>query len=121
MQQQLKYMAGFLLLFAAHLLGAANRAETDSTKSKYDLNDPRNPQCPCHQYQAQADKEYAQWLHVNGKNEVKLQKESQFTYNARHRAWGKERHKGFAGHRPKNGKIKKRKAFRDRLSKCFHF
>jgi hypothetical protein len=30
----------------------------DSLKTKFDLNDPRNPDCPCHKYQKQADKEY---------------------------------------------------------------
>ena|ERR1035437_6206195 len=30
----------------------------DSIKNKYDINDPRNPQCPCHIYQKQADEEY---------------------------------------------------------------
>jgi hypothetical protein len=32
---------------------------TDSLKTKFDLNDPRNPDCPCHKYQHQADLEYA--------------------------------------------------------------
>lgn len=30
----------------------------DSSKSKYDINDPRNPHCPCHKYQNQANEEY---------------------------------------------------------------
>ena len=30
----------------------------DSLKTKFDLNDPRNPDCPCHAWQKQADKEY---------------------------------------------------------------
>lgn len=30
----------------------------DSLKSKYDLNDPRNPNCPCHKYQKLADEEF---------------------------------------------------------------
>ena len=30
----------------------------DSTKTKYDINDPRNPNCPCHKYQKIADEEY---------------------------------------------------------------
>lgn len=29
-------------------------------KQAYDLFDPRNPDCPCHQYQQQAEKEYQQ-------------------------------------------------------------
>jgi hypothetical protein len=30
----------------------------DSIKKKYDLNDPRNPDCPCHKYQKLAEDEY---------------------------------------------------------------
>ena len=30
----------------------------DSTKTKYELNDPRNPDCPCHAAQKQAEEEY---------------------------------------------------------------
>jgi len=30
----------------------------DSLKSKYALNDPRNPNCPCHKYQKLAEEEY---------------------------------------------------------------
>ena len=32
----------------------------DTTKNKYDLNDPRNPNCPCHKHQQQAENEYRQ-------------------------------------------------------------
>lgn len=30
----------------------------DSLKNKYELNDPRNPNCPCHKYQKLADEEF---------------------------------------------------------------
>lgn len=30
------------------------------TTQKYELNDPRNPNCPCHKLQKQAEEEYAQ-------------------------------------------------------------
>lgn len=30
------------------------------TLQKYELNDPRNPNCPCHKLQKQAEEEYAQ-------------------------------------------------------------
>jgi|SRR6218665_1242605 len=30
-----------------------------SAQSQYDINDPRNPDCPCHKYQQQAEDEYA--------------------------------------------------------------
>src|ERR1051326_720750 len=35
----------------------------DSVKGKYDINDPRNPHCPCHQYQKLADEEFARLQH----------------------------------------------------------
>ena len=31
-------------------------------KGKFDLNDPRNPDCPCHKYQKIADEEYFKLL-----------------------------------------------------------
>lgn len=39
----------------------------DSLKSKYDLNDPRNPNCPCHKHQKLADEEYRNWLKTRSK------------------------------------------------------
>ena len=30
----------------------------DSLKNKYGTDDPRNPNCPCHRYQKQAEKEF---------------------------------------------------------------
>jgi hypothetical protein len=31
----------------------------DTSKNKYDINDPRNPNCPCHKYQNIANQEYS--------------------------------------------------------------
>ena len=41
----------------------------DSLKSKYDINDPRNPNCPCHKYQKIADEEYEKWLRQQSKEQ----------------------------------------------------
>lgn len=110
----------FLLLLAAHLLGAPGGAETDSTK-KYALNDPRNPNCPCHQYQQQADREYAKVLQAAGENkgqvELNAKKISGQKAGKRTRNWRRTRH----GDKNHKTKIAKRKCFRDRLSRCFHF
>ena len=39
--------------------------------SKYDINDPRNPNCPCHKYQKLADEEYKKMLRTrNGVGEL---------------------------------------------------
>lgn len=57
----------FVLLFL--VLSTSNAAATQSIRTipsdtdevaeqEYDINDPRNPNCPCHQYQKQADEEY---------------------------------------------------------------
>ena len=56
----------FLLFFISPVFIAAKTMHvTDSTKQKnieYDINDPRNPNCPCHKYQQQAEKEYKDYL-----------------------------------------------------------
>src|SRR5438270_5343267 len=50
----------------------ANSDPGDSLKGKYDINDPRNPDCPCHKYQRQADEEYRQLLKEENKVEGNL-------------------------------------------------
>mgnify|MGYP001572075539 CR=1 FL=1 len=37
-----------------------NTSPPDTAKTQYDINDPRNPNCPCHKQQQQADDEYEQ-------------------------------------------------------------
>lgn len=37
---------------------AATVSSKDSLKTKYSINDPRNPRCPCHYYQQLAQKEF---------------------------------------------------------------
>ncbi len=44
------------------VIANAGTINKDSLKSKYDLNDPRNPNCPCHKHQKLADEEYKNWL-----------------------------------------------------------
>jgi len=50
----------FLFLSFMFILTIVNAGtiNKDSLKSKYDINDPRNPNCPCHKYQKIADEEY---------------------------------------------------------------
>lgn len=38
-----------------------------SQTSSYDINDPRNPHCPCHKHQKLADEEYAKLLRTGNK------------------------------------------------------
>lgn len=49
----------FLLLFFFYSLSLNATTDTAKTKSQYDINDPRNPDCPCHKYQKQAEEEFA--------------------------------------------------------------
>ncbi|MGZ3885757.1 MAG: hypothetical protein ACXVPQ_10550 [Bacteroidia bacterium] len=48
----------FLVLPSNSFSENENSPFTDSTKTKYALNDPRNPDCPCHKYQKLADDEF---------------------------------------------------------------
>ncbi len=42
----------------------------DSLKNKYNINDPRNPDCPCHIYQKKAEREYKKLLKNQEKQTV---------------------------------------------------
>lgn len=44
------------LLFSCSLIAQENNG------TEYDINDPRNPNCPCHKYQKAADEEYQREL-----------------------------------------------------------
>ncbi len=65
--RSLRFFTAFpLRLFSFYfLLGSVNCKaipSKDSTKVQYQLNDPRNPDCPCHKYQKVAENEYAESL-----------------------------------------------------------
>jgi len=65
-----KFFSCFLII--ASCLSLFTQAQMDGTQ--FPLNDPRNPNCPCHKQQQQADEEYRQLLNnsqlknVNPKN-----------------------------------------------------
>lgn len=42
------------------------------SQTTFDINDPRNPHCPCHKYQKLADEEYKKMLRVGSKNNGEL-------------------------------------------------
>jgi hypothetical protein len=48
----------FLIFFSPKISFATGDTIPGDTATKYDLWDPRNPDCPCHQYQKLADDEY---------------------------------------------------------------
>ena len=51
----------FLFFYFQNSYGI-NFCYEDSSKKYFDLNDPRNPNCPCHKYQKLADEEYKKIL-----------------------------------------------------------
>lgn len=48
----------FLFLISTILVAAPNTISNDSLKKKYPLEDPRNPNCPCHSFQKEAEIEF---------------------------------------------------------------
>ncbi|MGZ4099195.1 MAG: hypothetical protein ACXVNM_09975 [Bacteroidia bacterium] len=61
----IKILSFFFFLFT--FLNSNAKGE-DSLKNNFDLNDPRNPNCPCHKHQQQANEEYRQFLSMNNKD-----------------------------------------------------
>ena len=110
-----------LLLFGAQLLCASNGTESDSTKGKYPLNDPRNPSCPCHKYQKLADMEYAQLLKKSGEHEVVLSADNNQDAGTKRVKRVRIFKWGLFGTQNHKHKVRQKKCFRDRLSRCFHF
>ncbi len=106
----------------------------DSLKSRFNINDPRNPNCPCHKYQKLADEEYKK---LRGK-EIRL--DTTKTENNHNTAFkgNKELNSGagvgtkkirsrnhtwsfFDHKKKKSSKRKKIKWFRKDNTRCFHF
>ena len=65
MKNKTKYLTGRrgLILFLLVLFFSANT----EAQTSFDLNDPRNPQCPCHKYQKLADDEFKKLLRSGNK------------------------------------------------------
>ena len=61
-------LTGFLFFCLIQICFSQSNTDTQ----QYDLNDPRNPDCPCHKYQKMADDEYAK---LKKKNKNKQQQE----------------------------------------------
>jgi hypothetical protein len=124
---------GLILILLVFFYGnsfSSNSAPGDSLKGKYDINDPRNPHCPCHQYQKLADEEFAKLqnkeknkenVSVNGvtnNQNVNSGKQN----SAKDNFWFFHKKKGFSGKNQKGrGQRKMKGRFSDKLSRCFHF
>ena len=56
-------MKGLILFLLVLFFSVSVKSQT----SKYDINDPRNPHCPCHKYQKLADEEYKKMMREGNK------------------------------------------------------
>ncbi|MFL5752328.1 MAG: hypothetical protein ACJ76F_02890 [Bacteroidia bacterium] len=61
----------FFFSIASRTLAYSSPELTDTTKKSFPLNDPRNPDCPCHKYQKIADDEYREMQKKEKKEEQK--------------------------------------------------
>jgi hypothetical protein len=62
------------LFFLIPVLSFSSVVRSDTTKQQYPLNDPRNPDCPCHKYQKLAEDEFNKGQHnenINSNNVIK--------------------------------------------------
>ncbi len=66
---KMKQFKIILILFIISYYSKATRFNNDSLKNKYELNDPRNPNCPCHKYQKLAEEEFKK-LNQNNTNAI---------------------------------------------------
>ena len=73
-QFQNKKVVLFILLCLQFSFANALSLKEDSLSAKYSINDPRNPNCPCHQYQKLADEEFnklfGKGIKVNSDNDT---------------------------------------------------
>src|SRR3989344_1649980 len=60
---------GALRLFILLLLFSSSAFSQNLGNQEYDINDPRNPNCPCHKLQQMADDEYNKIQNDNRNNE----------------------------------------------------
>src|SRR4051812_5152499 len=106
----------------------------DSLKSNFDINDPRNPQCPCHKYQKLADDEYRKLLGKEIKTDPDNNKDNfsnslaggsdlnsnnkTGTKKFRSKRW---RHPFFNFKKKKSSKRRKTRRLRRDNTTCYHF
>jgi len=60
-------------------------ARTFSAQTTYNINDPRNPDCPCHTYQKQAEEEYAKRIRAANISAGELAGKSNFSGDKIHK------------------------------------
>ena len=69
-----------------------------AAQTTYPLNDPRNPNCPCHKYQKLADDEFKNLLAQNNSvnKEIRISDDDQGRFNKQIIGNKKENHKGIS-------------------------
>lgn len=68
---------GALRLFILLFLFSNSAFAQNFQNQQYDINDPRNPNCPCHKLQQMADEEYNKILNNNYKQNNKVNEQNQ--------------------------------------------
>ena len=132
----MKYFKIILILFINSYYCKANTFNSDSLKNKYELNDPRNPNCPCHKYQKLADEEFKK-LNKNNNPATQNSAEGEFSSSSNASISNTIKTKPFKSitklhHKNKTYKIfsfnkrrwcKKRNFFKNstHISSCFHW
>ncbi|MBL7922113.1 MAG: hypothetical protein JNJ40_17495 [Bacteroidia bacterium] len=133
----MKILAFVLICFQVSFVNA--KVKEDSLKSSPDsyrdnINDPRNPNCPCHKYQKLADEEYRKLL---GK-EIKLKPDENKNDFSNSLAGGsdlnskttictkkinsiKRKHSFFNFKKKKSSKRRKARRLRRDNTSCYHF
>ena len=122
------------VLFCFQFSFANAIVKEDTLKSRFDINDPRNPNCPCHKYQKLADEEYRKLL---GK-EIKLKPDENKNDFSNSLAGGsdlnskttictkkinsiKRKHSFFNFKKKKSSKRRKARRLRRDNTSCYHF
>lgn len=122
------------VLFCFQFSFANAIVKEDSLKSRFDLNDPRNPQCPCHKYQKLADEEYRKLLGkeikphgVNNKNNFNNSLAGGSDLNSKNKTGTKKFRSGKWAHgffdlkKKKSSKRRKTRRLRRDNTSCYHF
>lgn len=130
--KNLKIIIFILICFQFSFANAI--VKEDSLKSRFDMNDPRNPNCPCHKYQKLADEEYRKLLgkeiksdRENHKNNFNNSLAGGSDLNSTNKTGSKKFRSlkwghGFFDHKKKkSSKRRKTRRLRRGNTSCYHF
>lgn len=113
---------GRLLGFLFFLFSQICFSQLNNDKKEFDLNDPRNPNCPCHKYQKMADNEFINLNKKNNSNQSEKTFDQGSNQNLQIRKTKLEKTKSLPDHRQiVFTKTQKRKLFKSRRRKYFNY